>query len=103
MSSKFNCEQFQVGASLLRRENEAPLHHLREPRSESWAREAFPHRVSNHENEHTKIEKSVLRFVGRLRVLGSCPYLVGIEYSWVLQVVKVSERSDKFHSGIFGF
>ena len=92
-----------MGASLLRRENEAPLHHLGEPRSESWAREGFPHRVSNHENEHTKIEKLVLRLVGRLRMLGSCSYLVGIEYSWVLQVVKVSDRLDKVYSGIFEF
>ena len=50
-----------------------------------------------------KAEKSVLGLVGRLRVVGSCSYFAGIEYSWVLQVVKVSDRLDKVYSGILEF
>ena len=102
MRSNFNWEQFQLGATLLRRESGAPTHHLGEPRSQSWVREGFSHGASNDEIGSQKDEKSVLRLVGRLRVVGSCSYFAGIEYSCTLQVVKVSDRLDKFYSEIVG-
>ena len=91
MRSNFNWEQFQLGATLLRRENVAPSHHLGEPRSQSMVREGFSHRAPMMKIGSQKVEKSVFGLVGRLRVVGSCSYFAGIEYSWILQVVKVSD------------